>query len=178
MPRIFAASNTGRGLAAPGLAIEKGKWILCVGMALHTLGCSKDAQVETVKQEEKSKGQVCLDAASTERDANADAPERITLAHILVRHAQLARPQGATLNREEACLRALSALTSLESGSSWTDAVTKYSDSGKSSEGALGRVEVSDLDPAFGAAAFALEVDELSYVVESERGFHIILRTE
>jgi hypothetical protein len=55
----------------------------------------------------------------------------------------------------------------------WDSAVARYSDA-KDSE--LGRVAVDELDPAFAGAAFSLEVDQLSYVVETPRGFHVILR--
>jgi parvulin-like peptidyl-prolyl isomerase len=51
--------------------------------------------------------------------------------------------------------------------------MAKFSDSKSSS---LGRVALEDLSPGFAEAAFALDVDTVSYVVESDRGFHIILR--
>jgi hypothetical protein len=104
----------------------------------------------------------------------SNAPARVELKHLLVRHANLADPKGATRSKEEACLVALDALEALQSGNvDWSAAVAKYSDA---KDDDLGRVSVDELDPAFAGAAFSLEVDQLSYVVESPRGFHVILR--
>ena len=49
---------------------------------------------------------------------------------------------------------------------------------GLATGGALGSVSKSDLDPTFANAAFSLDVNELSHVVETDRGFHVIVRTE
>lgn len=125
-----------------------------------------------------SKGAQCLEHAQAPREPRPDAPESIRVAHILVRHRDLERPEGATRTREEACLRALEALEALKRGASWSETVKKYSDAPGPAEGSLGMVRRDDLEPAFADAAFGLDVDELSYVVETRRGFHIILRQE
>jgi parvulin-like peptidyl-prolyl isomerase len=70
-------------------------------------------------------------------------------------------------------LRALEALRALEGGASWSSAVADYNDA---ADDALGRVTREELTPSFAEAAFSLEVDQLSYVVETDRGFHVILR--
>jgi parvulin-like peptidyl-prolyl isomerase len=64
----------------------------------------------------------------------------------------------------------------LQGGAEWNDAVQQYSDSGKSNNGNLGTIRPDEVTPNFARAAFSLESDELSYVVETDRGFHIILR--
>ncbi len=121
-----------------------------------------------------ARGSQCLTDAGTSIDVPANAPARVELRHILVRHGELADPKGATRSREDACLAALDALEALQKGTlDWDAAVARYSDA-KDSE--LGRVAVDELDPAFAGAAFSLEVDQLSYVVETPRGFHVILR--
>lgn len=127
--------------------------------------------------EERSPGQKCLMDAAAPRTPPPDAPSKIDVSHILVRHAELDRPEGATRTREEACLRALEALGAIEKSGDWNQAVTDYSDSGQESGGALGRVGRDEVTKPFGDAAFSLDVNELSYVVESDRGFHVILRT-
>lgn len=120
----------------------------------------------------------CLADAAAAREPKADAPLQIEVAHLLVRHADLERPEGATRTKGAACLRALAALEALKAGGAWEEVYAKYSDEKSATEGNLGLVAKEDLDPAFAAAAFALDVNELSYVVESERGFHIIVRLE
>jgi len=126
----------------------------------------------------RTKGQQCLDDADAPREPKADAPISISVSHILVRHAGLRRPEGATRTAEEACLRALEALESLKAGAAWEDVVEEFSDAPATGGGSLGRIRHDDVDPKFGDAAFALDVDELSYVVETPRGFHVILRTD
>jgi peptidyl-prolyl cis-trans isomerase NIMA-interacting 1 len=125
-----------------------------------------------------SKEKDCLAAAASHAEPKPDAPAHISVSHILVRHAELARPEGATRTRGQACLRALEALEKLKDRVSWSEVVADYSDAPGPNEGKLGRVAKEDLDPAFAAVAFSLDVDEISYVVESFRGFHIIMRTQ
>ncbi len=120
-------------------------------------------------------GALCLEDARAARTPAKDAPNKIEVRHILVRHAELKDPRGATRTPEAACLRALEALKRLQSGSGWNEVVAEYSDSKNDS---LGRVAYDDLAPEFADAAFSLETGQLSYVVESDRGFHIILRRQ
>lgn len=123
-------------------------------------------------------GPACLDEASVVQEVPAGAPEEIAVSHILVRHADLDRPEGATRGREDACLRALEARQKMEGGMEWDAAVAEYSDSPGAMAGGLGTVTPGDLEPAFAGAAFSLEAGQMSYVVETSRGFHLILRTE
>jgi parvulin-like peptidyl-prolyl isomerase len=121
----------------------------------------------------KSAGAQCLDDANAPRTPPPGAPDRIEVRQILVRHRELARPDGATETREQACLLALEALQQLQGGADWAVVVEKFSDA---SSDDLGRVSRDELSPAFADAAFELGSGELSYVVESDRGFHVILR--
>jgi len=125
-----------------------------------------------------TKGEQCLKDAAMPRPLGPGAPDRIEVAHILVRHDGLKDPQGATRSPEEACLWALAALEKLKSGGDWDEVVDKYSDAPGETHGSLGYVSQGDVDPKFADAAFSLDVNELSYVVETSRGFHIILRTD
>jgi len=123
-----------------------------------------------------SPGALCIARANADYQPKADAPASISVAHILVRHAELTRPLGATRSRSDACLRALAALEALQGGSLWNDTVAEYSDADQSTHGHLGTISQEDVTPRFALAAFSLEPDELSYVVETDRGFHVILR--
>lgn len=120
----------------------------------------------------------CLAQAAAERTPKPGAPDKIVLSHILVRHKELKRPEGATLSRGQACLRAQAAREKLLAGGEWASVSEEYSDAAGATGGDLGSVAKDQLDATFGAAAFALEAGELSHVVETERGFHVIARTE
>jgi peptidyl-prolyl cis-trans isomerase SurA len=128
------------------------------------------------KASEHSAEAQCLEDAAAPRTPVPPVPERIDVAHLLVRHKDLSNPHGSLLTREQACMRALAALETLQGGATWEGVVDEYSDSGRETHGSLGRVARDELSPAFGDAAFSLAPEELSYVVESDRGFHIILR--
>lgn len=148
-------------------------------LSVLLVGCGgKQSEAQPQTGSNQSPGEKCLADASAPREAAKDAPESISVSHILIRHKDLARPEGATLTREQACLKALSALEELTASGDWAKVVDAYSDSGKSTQGELGKIRREDVTPAFGDAAFGLEVEELSYVVETDRGFHVILRTQ
>ncbi|MBK7579285.1 MAG: peptidylprolyl isomerase [Myxococcales bacterium] len=120
----------------------------------------------------------CLKEAGALRTPRSGAPDKITVAHILVRHRDLKRSEGATRSRGEACLRARMAREQLLAGGEWDDIAKKFSDAGDATQGKLGSVAKSDLDETFANTAFALDVGELSHVVETPRGFHVIARSE
>lgn len=123
----------------------------------------------------------CLEQANGEHPRKPDEPVRIGLRHILVRHTDSTRADASvTRTRGEACLRAREALKAIEAGTEWDEAVARFSDEkgAAARHGSLGSLTRDDLDPAFADAAFELEPDQLSYVVESPAGFHVILRVD
>lgn len=150
---------------------------LAAGLLSVCIACGAAAPetAKTAAAPELDKGAQCLEDARAPREPAADAPPKIEVAHILVRHVELADPRGSTRTPKQACLRALEALEHLKQGQDWSEVVKQYSDS---KQDALGRVSRDELSPRFGDAAFALKVNQLSYVVESDRGFHIILRKD
>jgi hypothetical protein len=124
----------------------------------------------------KDPGMQCLVDAEVVRRASADAPERIDVAHIIVRHAGVNDAEEVTRTREEACLRAVEAREKLFAGGEWEAVYAEYSDSKGATQGVLYDVTEGALDQKFAGAAFSLQVDELSHPVETKRGFHIIWR--
>ena len=101
--------------------------------------------------------------------------------HALVKYAGAKRAAPTvTRTREEACLRALEARSKLQQGASFTDVVKEYSEEpgAATREGSLGSIERSQMVPPFADAAFELARGEVSQVVETDFGFHVILRTE
>jgi len=85
-----------------------------------------------------------------------------------------------TRTREEGCLRAQEARSKLEHGASFADVVKEYSEEpgAATREGSLGAIERSQMVPPFADAAFELAAGEVSQVVETDFGFHVIQRTE
>jgi peptidyl-prolyl cis-trans isomerase NIMA-interacting 1 len=135
----------------------------------------------TTKSSVESPAERCLAAAGAKRERKPNEPSKISVKHVLVRYAGAKRaPETVTRTREEACLRAQEALTKLKDGMKFADVVGRYSDeSGAATrEGSIGAIERADVAPAFADAAFELQIREVSEVVETPFGFHVILRVE
>ena len=92
-------------------------------------GTEKHATAAKGDSAGSSKEEQCFAGAAAHSEPKPDAPIRITVSQIIVRHAELAHPQGATRTRGQACLRALQALTKLKDGADWAKVVEEYSDS-------------------------------------------------
>jgi NIMA-interacting peptidyl-prolyl cis-trans isomerase 1 len=123
----------------------------------------------------------CLAIAGAKRERKTDEPTRITVKHVLVKWSGAKNaPDGMTRTREEACLRALEARSKLERGASFADVVKEYSDEpgAATREGLVGQVERREVAAPFADAAFELSPGEVSHVVETTSGFHVILRSE
>jgi parvulin-like peptidyl-prolyl isomerase len=108
-------------------------------------------------------------------------PDTIIAQHILVAYKTAKRaPKGVTRSKADAKARAAEALGAIRGGMTFEDAVAKYSDDAGSADrlGSVGKFRREDMAPAFSAAAFALRVGQLSEVVETPFGFHIIKRTQ
>jgi hypothetical protein len=123
----------------------------------------------------------CLTLANAARTRRPSEPESIGVSHVLVKHAEATNPvEGATRSRQDACLRALEARDKLIAGADFATVVASYSDEpgAKTRAGSIGPVRRADLVEPVADAAFELESGQLSDVVESKFGFHVILRTE
>jgi parvulin-like peptidyl-prolyl isomerase len=100
---------------------------------------------------------------------------------VLVKYAGAKNaPDTITRTREQACLRAEEALSKLKEGSSFADVVAHYSDESgaETREGSIGSIERDNVAPSFADAAFELKMKEVSQVVETPFGFHVIFRVE
>lgn len=123
----------------------------------------------------------CLAIAGAKRERKPGEPSKIGARHVLVKYAGAKKaPDSVTRTREQACLRAEEARHQLEQGVSFADVVRTYSEEpgAATREGSLGSIERSQVVPPFADAAFELQPGEVSHVVETDFGFHVIMRTE
>jgi parvulin-like peptidyl-prolyl isomerase len=153
-----------------------------VGVCLHAAGCVVTAhggpgQVPDVPP-------APLPALSTPRPlakaAAKDPPQEIRASHILVAFQGKNSNRPVTRTREEALARIQEAIERLEAGEPFESVASEYSDdpSAQSNHGDLGRFSADKMVPAFSEAAFALAPGELSAVIETAFGYHVIQRTE
>lgn len=103
-------------------------------------------------------------------------------AHVLIAFkGSLGAPKTITRTKADAKKRAEEAHKKLvDKKATFEELVKQYSDDELSlkTEGKIGNFERGVMAPAFESATFALKVDEVSEVVETSRGFHIIRRTK
>lgn len=120
------------------------------------------------------------DDLEEEEEANDGLPSEIGARHILVMHKNSQqKPEGITRTRDEARQRATECLLKLRGGAEFTDMVDEYTDEPNGAErgGDLGVFKREVMVKAFSDAAFRLQVGEVSELVETSYGWHIIKRT-
>jgi peptidyl-prolyl cis-trans isomerase NIMA-interacting 1 len=122
----------------------------------------------------------CFATANVKRAKFSGEPAKIKVSHVLVKWKDAKNPAGATRSRAEACLRAIEARDKIRNGEDFSAVVKAYSDEpgAATRDGSIGEVERKDVLKPFADAAFELSVNQLSDVVETEFGFHVIFRTQ
>lgn len=119
-----------------------------------------------------------LAAETRERERE---PKTIRAKHILIMHDDSERkPSNIHRTKAEARKRAEEALAKIRGGTDFDAMVKQYTDEpgGAERNGDLETFEKKKMVKAFGDAAFALQVGQVSDIVETPFGFHIIKRTE
>lgn len=105
-----------------------------------------------------------------------EGKEEMTASHILVQYAGSVRAEpSVTRSREEAKERAETLLEQVRAGENFSTIASRESD-GESKEkaGSLGVLSPGIMGSSFDTVAFALEQGEISEVVETPFGFHVI----
>ena len=108
-------------------------------------------------------------------------PAEISARHLLVSYkGGLRASPGIGRSKAEALARAEEAQKRAVAGEDFVALVKQYSDEPGAGErgGDLGKFDRQSMVPAFANAAFALKVGEISAVVETQFGYHVIKRTE
>jgi parvulin-like peptidyl-prolyl isomerase len=101
--------------------------------------------------------------------------------HLLVMYkGSLRAPPTITRSEEEAKARATEAMKKAKSGTKFEDVVKEYSDEpGAGARGGdLGKFRKGSMVPDFQAAVEKLKVGEISDLVKTPFGYHVILRTQ
>lgn len=109
-----------------------------------------------------------------------DAPlpaDLVRARHIVVSWAG-ARGSKQTRSKEEARTRITEALAKIKAGADFADVARTYSEDASAARGGdLGIFRREEMAAPFSNAAFALAPGEISDVVETPFGFHVIQRT-
>ena len=110
-------------------------------------------------------------------EANRDSyvqPERASAQHILISPST-----GADADRATAESRIESIRSEIEAGASFDDMAAAHSEcpSGKQNGGSLGWFGRGMMVPEFDEVVFSMNVGELSEIIETQFGFHIIFKT-
>jgi peptidyl-prolyl cis-trans isomerase SurA len=107
---------------------------------------------------------------STYKDSLGQIPEKVTIAHIYI------NPKSTAKLKDKYFRFASALLDSLKNGADFEKLALKYSEDpgSKSKGGDLGYAKRGVFYPEFESTAFSLAVGQISEVVESPVGFHII----
>lgn len=152
---------------------------LALFVALFSLPAACDGTLAGIGHEPRAP-EPPLEAAE-EESARSDTPSEIAASHLLVMHqGSRSATRAITRTREEARARAEEARARILGGEDFAAMVAEYSEEpgAAAREGALGRFSRGMMVRPFADAAFALDVGEVSEVVETAFGFHVIKRTE
>jgi parvulin-like peptidyl-prolyl isomerase len=159
-----------------------------IGAIPVSFGLTK-AEPEATSTAATSTAKTTPTSAASARPAQAAAlgaqgaadQERVSASHLLVAYKGALRASPTvTRTKEEAKARAEEALAKAKKGVPFEKLVAEYSDEPNAAArgGKLGTFGRHNMVKPFADAAFALKPGQLSDVVETQFGYHVILRTQ
>ena len=124
-----------------------------------------------------------LPSASPDARPSASEPTSIAAQHMLVMHRESrSAPPTVVRTKAEARARAEEAQQKIRDGAPVDEIFGRYSDEPGAAQreppGSLGTFSRKSMVKRFSDAAFKLQVGEVSDIIETEFGFHIIRRLE
>jgi len=151
---------------------------LLAPLAAHPVG-----QTETTTKEESKPAEAAKAPTPAPMPQQPQAPREMFAAkHLLVMYKGGRRaPEGVTRTKDEAKARATEAQKKAKDGKiKFEDLVKEYSDEPRAGErgGSLGTFAKGSMVPEFQAGLEKIKVGEISDVVETPFGFHVIMRTQ
>ncbi|HEY3668817.1 MAG TPA: peptidylprolyl isomerase, partial [Polyangiaceae bacterium] len=121
------------------------------------------------------------EATASPAVAETSKPTSVAASHFLVMYkGSMRAPETVTRTKDEAKARALEGLAKVKKGEDFAKVVGEYSDEPGAAQrgGALGEFTPERMVKPFSDAAFALKVGQVSGLVETPFGFHVIKRTK
>jgi parvulin-like peptidyl-prolyl cis-trans isomerase-like protein len=162
------------------------RWLALLGFACAAAACDRPSIV-TLPEAGAANPSGSVPAAvaapppSSSPTADVPPPSSVAAQHILVAYkGAKGAPKSVTRSKPDARKRAEEALARIRAGEDFTALVKVYSDDTGTLDrlGSVGKFTRDKMDKAFADAAFALKVDEVSGVVETPFGFHLIKRNQ
>jgi hypothetical protein len=120
-------------------------------------------------------------ASASSSATSATVPETIVARHILIQYIGCKRADAKIVRTREQALKVAEEVERrLRAGDDFAHLVVDFSDEPNASSrgGSLGRFGHGVMDKVFENAAFKLKVGEISPIIETSFGFHVIQRTD
>jgi hypothetical protein len=163
------------------MTLRPARWVV---VAFAVTGCDRPAPPVPAAMDAARIAPPPIETAApapTASSAKEAPPTEVAAQHILVAYkGAKGAPKGVTRTKLAAETRAQEALDKIRGGADFTSLVKEYSDDPGSADrlGSVGKFTRDKMVKPFSDAAFALKVDQVSDVVESPFGFHVIKRNQ